>query len=187
MPQISVNDLKNGITLELDNNLFQVVEFQHVKPGKGGAFVRSKIRNVRTGAVIDKTFNAGIKVEQAIVDRQDMQYLYADGDDYVFMNTATYDQMNVPTTALGDAKDYLLEQMIAQIATYQGEIIGVEIPASVELTIAVTEPGLQGDRSSGGTKPATLETGKEIKVPLFVDIGDKVKVDTRTGEYMARA
>ena len=187
MPQISVNDLKNGITLELDNNLFQVIEFQHVKPGKGGAFVRSKIRNVRTGAVIDKTFNAGIKVEQAIVDRQDMQYLYADGDDFVFMNTSTYDQMNVSRTALGEAADYLLEQMIAQIATYQGEIVGVEIPASVELTIAVTEPGLQGDRSSGGTKPATLETGKEIKVPLFVNIGDKVKVDTRTGDYMARA
>ena len=187
MPQISVNDLKNGITLELDNNLFQVVEFQHVKPGKGGAFVRSKIRNVRTGAVIDKTFNAGIKVEQAIVDRQDMQYLYADGDDYVFMNTTTYDQLNVEQTALGDAADYLIEQMIAQVAMYQGEIIDVEIPASVELTVSVTEPGLQGDRSSGGTKPATLETGKEVKVPLFVNIGDKIKVDTRTGEYMARA
>ena len=187
MPQISVNDLKNGITLELDNNLFQVVEFQHVKPGKGGAFVRSKIRNVRTGAVIDRTFNSGIKVEQAIVDRQDMQYLYADGDDFVFMNTSTYDQMNVSRAALGEAADYLLEQMIAQIATYQGEIVGVDIAASVELTIAVTEPGLQGDRSSGGTKPATLETGKEIKVPLFVNIGDKVKVDTRTGDYMARA
>ena len=133
MPQISVNDLKNGITLELDNGLFQVVEFQHVKPGKGGAFVRTKIRNVRNGAVIDKTFNAGIKVEQAIVDRQDMQFLYKDGDDYVFMNTSTYDQMNVPQAALGDAADYLTEQMIAQIAIYQGEIIGVEIAASVEL------------------------------------------------------
>ncbi len=187
MPQISVNDLKNGITLELDNNLFQVVEFQHVKPGKGGAFVRSKIRNVRTGAVIDKTFNAGIKVEQAIVERQDMQYLYLDGDEYVFMNTQTYDQLHVPKAALGDAADYLTEQMIAQIATYQGEIVGVEIPASVELEIAVTEPGVQGDRSSGGTKPATLETGKSIKVPLFVETGDRVKVDTRTGEYMTRA
>ncbi|NND74848.1 MAG: elongation factor P [Ilumatobacter sp.] len=186
MPQISVNDLKNGITLELDNNLFQVVEFQHVKPGKGGAFVRSKLRNVRTGAVIDKTFNAGIKVEQAIVERQDMQYLYLDGDEYVFMNTQTYDQLHVPKVALGDAADYLTEQMIAQIAIYQGEIIGVEIPASVELAIAVTEPGLQGDRSSGGTKPATLETGKSIKVPLFVETGDRVKVDTRTGEYMTR-
>lgn len=186
MPQISVNDLKNGITLELDNNLFQVVEFQHVKPGKGGAFVRSKIRNVRTGAVIDKTFNSGIKVEQAIVSREDMQYLYYDGNDYVFMNTSTYDQLPVSETALGDVKDYLIEQMIAQISIYDGEIIGVEIPASVELTIAQTEPGLQGDRSSGGTKPATLETGKEVKVPLFIDIGDKVRVDTRTGDYMTR-
>ena len=187
MPQISVNDLKNGLTLELENGLFQVVEFQHVKPGKGGAFVRTKIRNARTGAVIDKTFNAGIKVEQAIVDRQDMQYLYADGDDYVFMNTTTFEQLNVPRPALGEAADYLIEQMIAQVAMYQGEIIDVEIAASVELEVTVTEPGLQGDRSSGGTKPATLETGKEVKVPLFVNIGDRIKVDTRTGEYMARA
>ena len=187
MPQISVNDLKNGVTLELENGLFQVIEFQHVKPGKGGAFVRTKIRNARTGAVIEKTFNAGIKVMQAIVDRQDMQYLYGDGDDYVFMNTSTYDQMNVAKIALGDAADYLVEQMIAQVAMYQGEIIGVEIAASVELTVTITEPGLQGDRSSGGTKPATLETGKEVKVPLFVNIGERIKVDTRTGEYMARA
>ncbi len=186
MPQISVNELKNGITLELDNGLFQVIEFQHVKPGKGGAFVRTKIRNLRTGAVIDKTFNSGIKVEQAIVDRQDMQFLYKDGDDYVFMNTSTYDQMNVPNAALGEAADYLTEQMIAQIAMYQGEIIGVEIAASVELTIAVTEPGVQGDRVSGARKPATLETGKVLQVPLFVEPGDKVKVDTRTGEYLTR-
>ncbi len=186
MPQISVNDLRNGITLELDNGLFQVVEFQHVKPGKGGAFVRTKIRNVRNGAVIDKTFNAGIKVEQAIVDRQDMQFLYKDGGEYVFMNTSTYDQMHVPQAALGDAADYLTEQMIAQIAIYQGEIIGVEIAASVELTIAQTEPGVQGDRVSGARKPATLETGKVIQVPLFVEIGDKVKVDTRTGDYITR-
>jgi elongation factor P len=186
MPQISVNDLKNGITLELDNGLFQVIEFQHVKPGKGGAFVRTKIRNVRNGAVIDKTFNAGIKVEQAIVDRQDMQFLYKDGDDYVFMNTSTYDQMNVPSASLGDAADYLTEQMIAQIAQYQGEIIGVEIAASVELLIAQTEPGVQGDRVSGARKPATLETGKVLQVPLFVEPGDKVKVDTRTGDYITR-
>jgi elongation factor P len=186
MPQISVNDLKNGITLELDNGLFQVIEFQHVKPGKGGAFVRTKIRNVRNGAVIDKTFNAGIKVEQAIVDRQDMQFLYKDGEDYVFMNTSTYDQMNVPSASLGDAADYLTEQMIAQIAQYQGEIIGVEIAASVELLIAQTEPGVQGDRVSGARKPATLETGKVLQVPLFVEPGDKVKVDTRTGDYITR-
>jgi elongation factor P len=186
MPQISVNDLKNGITLELDNGLFQVVEFQHVKPGKGGAFVRSKIRNVRTGAVIDRTFNAGIKVEQAIVDRQDMQFLYKDGDDFVFMNTSTYDQMNVAPAALGDATNYLIEQMIAQIAQYQGEIIGVEIAAAVELNIAETEPGVQGDRVSGARKPATLETGKVVQVPLFVEPGDKIKVDTRSGDYITR-
>jgi elongation factor P len=186
MPQISVNDLKNGITLELDNGLFQVIEFQHVKPGKGGAFVRSKIRNVRTGAVIDKTFNAGIKVEQAIVDRQDMQFLYRDGDDYVFMNTSTYDQLQVAPSALGEAADFLTEQMIAQISIYDGEIIGVEIAASVELPIAETEPGVQGDRVSGGRKPATLVTGKVVQVPLFVGPGDTVKVDTRTGEYITR-
>ena len=186
MPTITTNDLKNGMTLDLSEGLFQVVEFQHVKPGKGGAFVRTKIRNVRTGAVIDKTFNAGIKVEQAIVDRQDMQFLYKDGDDYVFMNTSTYDQMNVPNAALGEAADYLTEQMIAQIAQYQGEIIGVDIPASVELTIAQTEPGVQGDRVSGARKPATLETGKVLQVPLFVEPGDKVKVDTRTGDYITR-
>ncbi len=186
MPQISVNDLKNGITLELDTGLFQVVEFQHVKPGKGGAFVRTKIRNVRTGAVIDRTFNAGIKVEQAIVDRQDMQFLYKDGDDYVFMNTTTYDQMSVPRSTLGAAADYLVEQMTAQIALYQGEIIGVEIPASVELAIAETEPGVQGDRVSGARKPATLVTGKVLQVPLFVDVGDTVKVDTRSGDYITR-
>jgi elongation factor P len=166
--------------------LFQVVEFQHVKPGQGGAFVRSKIKNVRTGAVIDKTFNAGIKVEQAIVDRQDMQFLYRDAEDFVFMNTKTYDQMNVPPSALGEAADYLTEQMIAQIAQYQGEIIGVDIAASVELTIAETEPGVQGDRVSGARKPATLETGKVVQVPLFVEPGDKIRVDTRSGDYMTR-
>ena len=186
MPQISVNELKNGITLELDNGLFQVIEFQHVKPGKGGAFVRTKLRNARTGSVLEKTFNAGIKVEQAIVDRQDMQFLYKDGDDYVFMNTATYDQMNVSSKTLGDAADYLIEQMVAQIAQYHGEIIGVDIPASVELTITQTEPGVQGDRVSGARKPATLETGKVLQVPLFVGPGDKIKVDTRTGDYLTR-
>ncbi len=186
MPQISVNDLRNGITLELDNGLFQVVEFQHVKPGKGGAFVRTKIKNVRTGAVIEKTFNAGIKVEQAIVDRQDMQYLYQDATDWVFMNTSTYDQMNVSRAALGDAADYLVEQMIAQISMYDGEIIGVEIPASVELSVADTEPGVQGDRVSGARKPATLATGKVVQVPLFVEVGDTIKVDTRSGDYITR-
>jgi len=186
MPAITTNDLKNGITLELDNQLFQVVEFQHVKPGKGGAFVRSKLRNLKNGAVIDRTFNAGIRVEQAILERAEMQFLYRDGDDYVFMDTATYDQRLVPPVALGDAADYLVESMMAQIAIYRGEIVSVEIAASVELTITETEPGIQGDRVSGARKPATLETGKVVQVPLFVNIGDRIKVDTRSGDYMTR-
>ena len=186
MPAITTNDLKNGITLELDNGLFTVVEFQHVKPGKGGAFVRTKIRNLRNGAVIEKTFNAGIRVEQAVLDKRDMQFLYKDGDDFVFMDTETYDQAHISPAALGDAADYLVEQAMAIIAYYNGEIVTVEIPASAELLITETEPGVQGDRVSGATKPATLETGKVIKVPLFVNVGDKVKVDTRTGDYITR-
>ncbi|MFM8625662.1 MAG: elongation factor P [Actinomycetota bacterium] len=186
MPTISTNDLKNGITLELDNGLFTVVEFQHVKPGKGGAFVRTKLRNVRNGSVFEKTFNAGIKVEQAILDKRDMQYLYRDGDDFVFMDTESYDQMNVAPSSLGSAADYLVESAVAIIALHNGEIVDVEIPASVELTIAETEPGIQGDRVSGAKKPATLETGKVIQVPLFVNIGDRVKVDTRSGDYITR-
>ena len=186
MPAISTNDLKNGITLELDNGLFTVVEFQHVKPGKGGAFVRTKLRNLRTGNLLEKTFNAGIKVEQAILEKKDMQFLYKDGDDFVFMDTESYDQTHVAPAALGEAADYLIESAVAIIATYQGDIVSVEIPASVELTITETEPGVQGDRVSGATKPATLETGKVVKVPLFVNPGDKVKVDTRTGDYITR-
>ncbi len=186
MPAISTNDFKTGMTLELDNGLFSVVEFQHVKPGKGGAFVRTKIRNLRNGAVIDRTFNAGVKVEQAIVDKHDMQFLYASGEQYVFMDTESYEQMEVAPAALGDAADYLIEGMTAIISLYNGEIIGVEIPASVELTIAKTEPGIQGDRVSGARKPAELETGKVIQVPLFVEIGDKVRVDTRSGDYITR-
>lgn len=186
MPAITTNDLKNGITLELENGLFTVVEFQHVKPGKGGAFVRTKIRNLRNGAVIEKTFNAGIRVEQAVLDKRDMQFLYKDGDDFVFMDTETYDQAHISPTALGDAADYLVEQAMAIIAYYNGEIVTVEIPASAELVVTETEPGVQGDRVSGATKPATLETGKVIKVPLFVNVGDKVKVDTRTGDYITR-
>jgi elongation factor P len=186
MPAITTNDLKNGITLELDNGLFQVVEFQHVKPGKGGAFVRTKLRNLRTGNVFDRTFNAGVRVEQAILDKKDMQFLYRDGDDYVFMDTQSYDQMNVAPAALGDAADYLIESMTAIIAIHNGEIVSVEIAAAVELTIAATEPGIQGDRVSGARKPAELETGKVIQVPLFVNVGDKVKVDTRSGDYITR-
>lgn len=186
MPAITTNDLKNGITLELDNGLFTVVEFQHVKPGKGGAFVRTKLRNLRNGNVFEKTFNAGIRVEQAILDKRDMQFLYKDGEDFVFMDTESYDQTNISPAALGEAADYLIEQAMAIIAYHNGEIVTVEIPASVELVIADTEPGVQGDRVSGAKKPATLETGKVIQVPLFVNVGDKVKVDTRSGDYVTR-
>ena len=164
----TTNDLKNGLVLNLDGQLWSVVEFQHVKPGKGGAFVRTKLRNVKTGNVFDRTFNAGIRVEQAILERSDMQFLYRDGDDYVFMDTETYDQRHVAPVALGEAADYLVESMMAQISIYQGEIVAVEIPASVELTVTETEPGIQGDRVSGARKPATLETGKVVQVPLFV-------------------
>jgi elongation factor P len=186
MPAITTNDLKNGITLQLDNGLFTVVEFQHVKPGKGGAFVRTTLRNARTGAVIDRTFRAAERVEQAILDKKDMQFLYTDGDEYVFMDTVTYDQIHVPPAALGDAANYLVPQATANLAMYQDEIVNVEIPASVELTVAATEPGVQGDRVSGARKPATLETGKVIQVPLFVNQGERVRVDTRTGEYITR-
>ena len=186
MPAITTTDLKNGITLQLDNGLFTVIEFQHVKPGKGGAFVRTKLRNLKTGNVLEKTFNAGIRVEQAMLEKNDMQFLYRDGDDYVFMDTESYDQINVAPAALGDAADYIIESMIAIIATHNTEIVSVEIPASVELLIANTEPGIQGDRVSGARKPAELQTGKTIQVPLFVNIGDKVKVDTRSGEYLTR-
>ena len=186
MPAITTNDLKNGITLQLDNGLFTVIEFQHVKPGKGGAFVRTKLRNLKTGNVLEKTFNAGIRVEQAMLEKKDMQFLYRDGDDYVFMDTESYDQINVAPVALGDAADYIIESMIAIIATHNNDIVSVEIPASVELLIANTEPGIQGDRVSGARKPAELQTGKTIQVPLFVNIGDKVKVDTRSGDYLTR-
>jgi len=186
VPAISTNELKNGVTLELDKGLFSVVEFQHVKPGKGGAFVRTKLRNVRTGAVIERTFNAGVRVEQAIIDRRDMQFLYKDGDEFVFMDTDTYEQINVKPATLGDVADYLVESATAQIALYGTEIVAVEIPASVELTISQTEPGIQGDRVSGARKPATLQTGMVIQVPLFINTGDRVKVDTRTGDYVTR-
>lgn len=186
MPAITTNDLKNGITLELDNALFQVVEFQHVKPGKGGAFVRTKLRNLKTGNVFDRTFNAGVRVEQALLEKKDMQFLYRDGDDYVFMDLESYDQQNVAPVALGDAADYMVENSIAIIAFYNGDIVTVEIPAAVELAVAETEPGIQGDRVSGARKPATLETGKVVQVPLFINVGDRVKVDTRSGDYITR-
>ncbi|HWJ60887.1 MAG TPA: elongation factor P [Acidimicrobiales bacterium] len=184
---ITTNDLKNGMSLNLPEGLYQVVEFQHVKPGKGGAFVRTTLRNVRTGNQLEKTFRAGEKVEQAMIDKRDMQYLYRDGADYVFMDSESYEQLHVAPESLGSAADYLLESASAILQMYGDEIVGVDLPASVELTVSETEPGVQGDRVSGARKPATLETGKVIQVPLFVNVGDKLKVDTRTGDYITRA
>ena len=182
----TTNDLKNGLVLNLDGQLWSVVEFQHVKPGKGGAFVRTKLKNVLSGKVVDKTFNAGTKVETATVDKRDMQYLYKEGADFVFMDPQTYDQLHVPAETVGDAANFLLENQDAVVALHEGQPLYVELPASVELAISYTEPGLQGDRSTGGTKPATLETGAEIAVPLFITTGEKVKVDTRDGGYLGR-
>jgi len=180
------NDIKNGSVLNLDGNLWSVIEFQHVKPGKGGAFVRTKLKNVLSGKVVDKTFNAGAKVEFETVDRRDMQYLYNDGAGFVFMDPDTFDQVSVSPEVMGDAIDYLLENEKAVIGSHNGNPIFLELPGSVVLEVTYTEPGLQGDRSSGGTKPATLETGKEIQVPLFLEQGTKVKVNTSTGEYQSR-
>ncbi len=180
------NDIKNGSVLNLDGNLWSVIEFQHVKPGKGGAFVRTKLKNVLTGKVVDKTFNAGAKVEFETVDRRDMQYLYFDGTSYIFMDPQTFDQIPVSEAVMGDATDYLLENESAVIGSNNGNPIFLELPGSVVLEVTYTEPGLQGDRSSGGTKPATLQTGKEIQVPLFLEVGTKVKVNTATGEYQSR-
>jgi elongation factor P len=183
----TTNDLKNGMTLNLDGQLWNVVEFQHVKPGKGGAFVRTKLKNVLSGKVVDRTFNAGVRVEQANVDRREMQYLYREGDDFVFMDTQDYDQPRIPAATVGDAANYLLEEQNAVVAFNEGTPLYVELPAAVELTVSQTDPGLQGDRSTGGTKPATLETGAEVQVPLFITTGEKIRVDTRTGQYLGRA
>ncbi len=182
----TTNDLKNGLVLNLDGQLWAVVEFQHVKPGKGGAFVRTKLKNVLSGKVVDRTFNAGTKVETATVDKRDMQYLYKDGTDFVFMDSDTYDQLHVPAETVGDGANFLLENAEVIVAVHEGTPLYVELPTSVVLEITYTEPGLQGDRSTGGTKPATVETGYEIAVPLFLETGTKVKVDTRTGDYLGR-
>jgi elongation factor P len=183
----TTNDLKNGMTLNLDGGLWSVVEFQHVKPGKGGAFVRTKLKNVLSGKVVDRTFNAGVKVDVASVDKREMQYLYREGEDFVFMDTETYDQPHIPAKTLGDAASYLMEEQTATVAFNEGMPLYVELPAAVELTVTQTDPGVQGDRSTGGTKPATLQTGAEVQVPLFITTGEKVKVDTRTGQYLGRA
>jgi elongation factor P len=187
MPAITTNDLKNGMTLNLDEGLFQVVEFQHVKPGKGGAFVRTTLKNVRNGAVVDRTFRGGERVDRAMIDKREMQFLYRSGDDYVFMDNTSYEQINVQPDALGEAAQYLVEGSAAVLQMYEDEIVGIDLPAAVELSITETEPGVQGDRVSGARKPATLETGLVVQVPLFVEPGDRIKVDTRSGEYLTRA
>jgi elongation factor P len=182
----TTNDIKNGSVLNIDGQLWNVVEFQHVKPGKGGAFVRTKMKSVTSGKVVDRTFNAGTKIDFATVDRRDFSYLYRDGDGFVFMDTTDYDQVTVPAGTVGDAANYMLEGQNVTIATHDGEPLYIELPTSVVLEVTYTEPGLQGDRSSAGTKPATLETGAEIQVPLFLEQGTKVKVDTRDGSYLGR-
>ena len=184
---ISTNDLKTGMALNLPEGLVTVVDFQHVKPGKGGAFVRTKLKNVRTGAVIDRTYRADEKLGLAVIDKREMQFLYRESDDYVFMDNETYDQLHVSPVALGDAVNYLKEGDSAILPMYNDEIVGVDLPAAVVLEVSETEPGIQGDRVSGARKPATLETGLVVQVPLFVETGEKIKVDTRTGEYLARA
>jgi len=183
----TTNDLKNGMTLNIDGQLWNIVDFQHVKPGKGGAFVRTRLKNILSGKVVDRTFNAGVKVDVANVDKREMQYLYREGDDFVFMDTQDYDQPHIPRQTVGNAADYLLEEQTAVVAFNEGTPLYVELPASVELTVSQTDPGVQGDRSTGGTKPATLETGAQIQVPLFITTGEKVRVDTRTGDYLGRA
>jgi elongation factor P len=187
MAATTTNDLKKGMTLALSEGLFQVVDFQHVKPGKGPAFVRTTLRNVRSGNVLDRTFRSDERVEQAVVDKSEKQFLYRDGDDYVFMDNSNYEQINVSADALGDATNYVVDGATVQLQIYKDEIIGTELPASVELTVAETEPGIQGDRVSGARKPATLETGLVVQVPLFVNQGERIKVDTRSGEYLTRA
>jgi elongation factor P len=182
----TTNDIKNGMVLDLDGQLWSVVWFQHHKPGKGGAMVKTTLKNIMSGKTVDKTFNAGLKIETANVDKRDFQYLYHDGDSYVFMDKTTYDQINVTDAVVGDAKDYMLDNQDAMLALHEGVPLYIELPASVELLVEYTEPGLQGDRSSGGTKPARLETGKEIQVPLFIVNGEKIKVDTRDGSYLGR-
>jgi elongation factor P len=183
----TTNDLKNGLVLNLDGELWTVVEFQHVKPGKGGAFVRTTLKNVLSGKTVDRTFNAGTKVDTATVDKRTMQYLYLDGEDYIFMDLDTYDQVHVSSATVGENANYLLPEAQAVVATHEGAPLYIELPTSVVLEITYTEPGLQGDRSTGGNKPATVETGATVMVPLFISNGEKIKVDTRDGRYLGRA
>lgn len=184
---ISTNDFRTGVTVEIDGDAYQVVDFQHVKPGKGAAFVRSKLRNIRTGAVIEKTFNAGEKLPKAHLDRREMQFLYHDGEAFIFMDVNNFEQFPLGEDKMAEAKKYLKENMTASILFYQGNVMGVDLPGQVELTVAETEPGIKGDTASGGTKPATLETGVVVRVPFFINVGDVVQVNTKTGEYIGRA
>jgi elongation factor P len=183
----TTNDLKNGMTLDIEGQLWTVVEFQHVKPGKGPAFVRTKLKQVMTGKVVDKTFNAGVKVDIAILEKREMNFLYKEGDDFVFMDNKNFDQMTISAATVGESSNYMLENTEAIVAIHEGNPLYIELPASVELTVTYTEPGLQGDRSSGGTKPATVETGIEVQVPLFIKQDEKIVVDTRDGSYQGRA
>jgi elongation factor P len=183
----TTNDLKNGMVLDIEGQLWTVVEFQHVKPGKGPAFVRTKLKQVMTGKVVDKTFNAGVKVETAVVEKREMTFLYKEGDDFVFMDDVNFDQMTISEATVGDSADYMLENTGAIVAIHEGNPLFIELPASVALKVTYTEPGLQGDRSSGGTKPATVETGVQIQVPLFIKQDEVVLVDTRDGSYLGRA
>ena len=183
---ISAGDFKNGVTFEMDSQVYRVVDFQHVKPGKGAAFVRTKLKNVITGAALEKTFKKKEKVEEAQIDRKDMQYLYNDGDVYYFMDNETYEQLPLNKEELGDTLKYLLDNMVVKVLSYKGKVFGVEPPMFVELEVTYTEPGFKGNTSTGALKPAQLETGYSVNVPLFVEIGDKVRIDTRSGEYMER-
>jgi elongation factor P len=183
---ISTNDFKRGITLDLDGVLYQVIEFQHVKPGKGGAFVRTKLRNLKSGGVVDRTFNAGVNVGLAKVERHEMQYLYRDGDGFVLMDTESYEQVFVPAEVVGDMASFLTEGALGVVALHEGLPLSLELPASVVLAVTVTDPGVKGDRVSGALKPATVETGHVVQVPLFVEAGDRIKVDTRSGDYITR-
>lgn len=183
---ISVNDFRTGVTVEVEGEVWQVMEFQHVKPGKGAAFVRAKLKNMRTGGTVERTFRGGEKIPRARLDKREMQYLYNDGEDYVFMDTETFDQLSLGKDQLGDGVNYLKEQMMIEILQWQGEILGIELPNFVELEVVETEPGIRGDTASGATKQAVLETGAAVQVPLFVEVGDILRIDTRTGEYMER-
>ncbi len=184
---VTAGDFRNGMTFEEDGNVMQIVEFQHVKPGKGAAFVRAKVRNVITGSVVEKTYNPTAKFPTAFVERKDMEYSYTDGDLYYFMDPETYEQLPIDSSELGDNFKFVKEQMICKVLSYKGNVFGVEPPNFVELEVTATDPGFKGDTATNATKPATLETGAEIKVPLFIEIGDKIRIDTRTGEYMERA